>query len=73
MDLRYSCPPSLITFPRLSIASMRVCSQADMDKLERKLAHKEGELDMLQIANEALQAQAKVRETKYKITAHKQQ
>lgn len=32
-----------------------------MDKLERKLAHKEGELDMLQIANEALQAQAKVR------------
>ena len=39
-----------------------------MDKLERKLAHKEGELDMLQIANEALQAQAKVSETK--ITAH---
>jgi hypothetical protein len=31
-----------------------------MDKLERKLVHKEGELDMLQIANEALQAQAKV-------------
>lgn len=54
-------PHSLIPFPSSSIASTRARSQADMDKLEKKLAHKEGELDMLQIANEALQAQAQVR------------
>ena len=37
-------------------------SQGDADKMARKLAQKEAELDMLQVANEALQAQAKVRD-----------
>jgi hypothetical protein len=32
-----------------------------VDKLQRKLDHKTNELDMLQVANEALQAQAKAR------------